>query len=71
MELIERYVHEVGRRLPKKQRADVEAELRSLLMDALEARAGAAPAAGAPSEADQAAVLVEFGPPILPLIWGI
>lgn len=63
MELIERYVHEVGRRLPKKQRADVEAELRSLLMDALESRGGAAQAEGAPGEADQAAVLVEFGPP--------
>lgn len=63
MELIERYVHEVGRRLPQRQRADVEAELRSLLLDALEARAGVTPAESAPSEADQIAVLVEFGPP--------
>jgi hypothetical protein len=68
-ELFDRYVHEVGRRLPRKQRADVEAELRSLLMDALQDRASEADvpegeaAADAASEADQVAVLEEFGPP--------
>ncbi len=58
MELIDRYVYEVGRRLPKKQRSDVEAELRSLLLDTLEDRVGKNPA-----EADVAALLQEFGPP--------
>ncbi len=58
MELIDRYVREVGRRLPQKQRADVEAELRSLLLDTLEDRGGASPA-----ETDVVALLEEFGPP--------
>jgi len=60
-ELFDRYVHEVGRRLPKKQRTDVEAELQSLLMDALQDRAK-----GHEEEAsveDQVAVLKEFGSP--------
>ena len=38
MELINRYVYQVGRRLPRKVRGDVETELRSLLIDALEER---------------------------------
>ncbi|MFZ0964096.1 MAG: hypothetical protein WAO35_24785 [Terriglobia bacterium] len=60
MELIDRYVHEVGEHLPYRMRADVEAELRSLLMDALEERAAAA----RPPDAElAAAVLREFGPP--------
>ena len=64
MELIERYVHEVGRRLPAKQRADVEAELRSLLTDALEARVSSrGEGTDAAIEEDQVAVLTEFGPP--------
>jgi hypothetical protein len=64
MELLERYVHEVGRRLPAKQRTDVEAELRSLLTDALEARVSSrGEGKEAISEEDQVAVLTEFGPP--------
>jgi len=39
MNLIDRYVHQVGKRLPKKQRTDVENELRSLLSDMVEDRA--------------------------------
>ena len=39
MNLIDRYVHQVGKRLPKKQRADVEKELHSLLSDMVEDRA--------------------------------
>jgi hypothetical protein len=39
-ELIERYVREVARRLPAKQRADVVRELRSSLLDALDDRFG-------------------------------
>ncbi|MBN2390536.1 MAG: hypothetical protein JXR84_07430 [Anaerolineae bacterium] len=64
MELIDRYVYQVGRRLPERTRADVKQELHSLLMDALEERAGRS--AGAPatfSEEEQVAVLEEFGPP--------
>ncbi|MEM7330871.1 MAG: hypothetical protein AAF490_02180 [Chloroflexota bacterium] len=37
-ELIESYVHEVGQRLPRKIRSDIELELRSLLADGLEDR---------------------------------
>lgn len=39
MDLIERYVHQVGLELPKRQREDVENELRSLLQDMVEDRA--------------------------------
>ena len=60
--LFDRYVHEVGRRLPKKQRADVEAELHSLLMDALQDRTGEGADQDA-LEAAQVAILKEFGPP--------
>jgi hypothetical protein len=59
-ELFDRYVHQVGRRLPKSQRADVEQELNSLLLDALEERAE-----GKEDDLQEAqvAVLQEFGPP--------
>ena len=36
--LIDNYVSEVGRRLPRKNRADIEAEIRSVLQDMLEER---------------------------------
>ena len=61
-ELFDRYVHQVGRRLPKKQRADVGQELNSLLLDALEERASPEPSEDELEEA-QVAVLKEFGPP--------
>ena len=38
-QLVERYVREIGGRLPRKVRMDVEDELRTLLMDALDERA--------------------------------
>lgn len=59
-ELFDRYVHQVGRRLPRSQRADVEQELNSLLLDALEERAE-----GQEGEVEEAQVdvLEEFGPP--------
>lgn len=64
MELIKRYIYEVGRRLPKGMRADVEAELHSLLLDAIEARSpGATEETGEVPEEIQVAVLKEFGPP--------
>ncbi len=59
MTLIDRYIHEVGRRLPRKNRADVLAELRSSLIDALEDRKDGMEA----SEEEVAALLKEFGSP--------
>ncbi len=58
MELIERYLNEIGRRLPKAKRDDIRDELRSAFNDALESRA-----VGEPSEADVVAVLEDFGSP--------
>jgi hypothetical protein len=58
MELVDRYVAEIGRQLPARKREDVKAELRSLLEDTLEGRCE-----GAPTEADVIAVLKEFGAP--------
>jgi hypothetical protein len=60
MELIDRYVAAVGRRLPSKTRADIEAELRSLIMDAIDERRAAG---GEPSEEDVVNVLKSFGSP--------
>ncbi|HJR81992.1 MAG TPA: hypothetical protein VJ821_18100 [Anaerolineales bacterium] len=40
MSLIERYIAEVGRHLPEKDRADIEAEIRSMLEDMIEERGG-------------------------------
>ncbi|MBN2085616.1 MAG: hypothetical protein JW748_10385 [Anaerolineales bacterium] len=62
--LIDRYVKEVGRHLPRKTRSDVEAELHSLLSDSLRDRtAGKEPLDPAAMEAEQIAVLKAFGPP--------
>lgn len=58
MELIDRYVNEVGRRLPRRQRADVRRELRSALLDALESRVE-----GEPGEQEVVRLLKEFGRP--------
>lgn len=57
-DLIDRYVHQVGRYLPRHERADIEAELRSQIHDQLEDHYG-----GSPSEAEIAAVLTELGSP--------
>ncbi|MCA9900342.1 MAG: hypothetical protein H6654_06210 [Ardenticatenaceae bacterium] len=57
-EMIDRYVNEVGEYLPRKMRADIEMELRSLLLDALEERADEEPSAK-----ETAAFLQEFGSP--------
>ncbi len=60
-ELIDRYVHEVGEHLPSRMRADVQAELRSLLMDAAEERAQRA---GRPIDSEMVTkILREFGSP--------
>lgn len=61
MELIDRYVHQVGEHLPRRLRADVETELRSLLLDAVEGRAREA---GRPVDSELVKkVLREFGTP--------
>lgn len=59
MELIERYIHEIGRRLPAKTRNDVQQELRSLLNESLQERLENG---GSPDEV-AAQLLIEFGPP--------
>lgn len=61
MNLIDRYVHEVGRHLPRSQRSDVEAELRSLLQDMVEDRAQTK--VDKADEETIATVLQEFGSP--------
>jgi hypothetical protein len=57
-ELVERYIHQVGRYLPPKERAEIEAELRSQLQDQLDDRF-----MGEPSKEEVAAFLAEFGHP--------
>ena len=61
MEIIDRYVAEVGRNLPEKSRPDITREIRSLLEDALEDRSKAA--GRAPDEGMTVALLKEFGAP--------
>ncbi len=61
MEKVERYIYAVTRKLPEKQRKDIEQELRSLIEDMLADRAGEVN----PSEADIDAVLTELGDPAL------
>ena len=58
MDLIERYLHKVGRYLPGKNRADILAELRSHLSDTLDERVQ-----GEPGEEDVVALLKETGSP--------
>jgi hypothetical protein len=61
MNLIDTYVSEVGRRLPKKTRADIEAEIRSILQDMLEERSQKA---GKPVDEELTLeVLKEYGAP--------
>jgi HAAS len=61
MKLIDTYISEVGRRLPKKNRADIEAEIRSTLEDMLEERGRKA---GKPVDDELVVeVLREFGAP--------
>jgi hypothetical protein len=61
MNLIDRYVTEVGKHLPRKNRLDIEAELRSTLEDMLEDRSQQA---GRPAdEALATELLQEYGAP--------
>jgi ABC-type dipeptide/oligopeptide/nickel transport system permease subunit len=57
-DLIERYIYQVVRYLPPKERTEIEAELRSLIADQLDDRYE-----DAPSQADIAKVLAELGDP--------
>ena len=43
MSLLDRYIHEVGRFLPRKKRGSIQAELRSSVVDTLEDRYGPEP----------------------------
>jgi uncharacterized membrane protein len=61
MDLIEEYVSEVGQNQPKKVRADIESEIRSLIQDTLEDRSQVS--GQAVDEEMQVAVLKEFGSP--------
>lgn len=58
MSFLDRYIHEVGRFLPRVKRSDIQAELRSSLIDTLEDRFGQEPA-----EDQVAELLKEFGNP--------
>ena len=58
MSLLERYLHEVGRYLPRKNREDIQAELRSSVIDSLEDRYGSEP-----TEAETGELLRELGKP--------
>jgi hypothetical protein len=58
MSLIDRYIQEVGRHLPRKNRADIKAELRSSIVDNLEDRYSSDPA-----ESDIGDFLRELGKP--------
>lgn len=61
MEIIDRYIYEVGNRLPRKSRRDVQVELHTLLHETLEERARQA---GRPADAELAGqILREFGAP--------
>jgi hypothetical protein len=60
MNLIDKYITEVGKHLPRKQRADIEAEIRSTLEDMLEERKQAQ---GAGSDEMLIELLKEYGSP--------
>ena len=60
MDLLDKYISEVGKHLPRKQRADIEAEIRSTLEDMLDERK---PAQGAVDDATVIELLKEYGPP--------
>lgn len=60
MNLIDKYIAEIGKHLPRKGRADIEAEIRSTLEDMLEERK---PADAQISEEQVIALLKEYGAP--------
>jgi hypothetical protein len=60
MNLIDKYIAEVGKHLPRNQRADIEAEIRSTLEDMLDERKQAT---GQADETMVVELLKEYGPP--------
>lgn len=61
MNLIDRYVSEIGKQLPRKSRADIETEIRSTLEDMLEERSARA---GRPADDEMVKELLkEYGAP--------
>src|SRR5512147_2190053 len=60
MNLIDKYIAEVGKHLPRKNRADIEAEIRSTLEDMLEERKQAQ---GPLDDAAVIELLKEYGAP--------
>jgi hypothetical protein len=60
MNLIDKYIAEIGKYLPRKQRADIEAEIRSILEDMLEERKQTQ---GAVDDATIIELLKEYGTP--------
>src|SRR5512138_3344303 len=60
MNLIDKYIAEVGKHLPRRNRADIEAEIRSPLEDMLEERKQAQ---GALDDAAVIELLKEYGAP--------
>lgn len=63
MNLIDKYIAEVGKYLPRKSRADIEAEIRSTLEDMLEERTQASGGKGPADEATILQLLKEYGSP--------
>ena len=63
MNLIDKYISEVGKHLPRKNRADIEAEIRSTLEDMLEERIQAGEAKGLADDATVMTLLKEYGAP--------
>ena len=63
MDLIERYLAAIGRQLPAKQSADIQAELRDVLVSRIEDRA--AELGRPPERAEIEALLVAFGHPMV------
>src|SRR5512140_3524156 len=63
MNLIDKYIAEVGKHLPRKNRADIEAEIRSTLEDMLDERSEGTQGKGAADEAAVMELLKEYGAP--------
>jgi hypothetical protein len=62
MDLIERYLAAIGRELPQKERSDILAELREVLVDKLDTLKAAA--GGKASRTDVEAMLIGYGHPL-------
>lgn len=63
MNLIDKYIAEIGKHLPRRNRSDIEAEIRSTLEDMLDERTQVRGAKGPADEATVMALLKEYGSP--------